>query len=118
MWDRYDAASGAIPCKKCGIDMMESIQCRFGVDLDCRFTHDNLAPQKMKGPSRINIEINKQIMRDGVRALCTLIETRVGEFNHVNAGRNYLKNMMELEVIQRLGVFEFALLYGLQSFRQ
>ena len=31
----------------------------------------------------MNIEISKQIMRDGVRALCTLIETRVGEFNPV-----------------------------------
>ena len=45
----------------------------------------------MKGPSRINIEINKQIMRDGVRALCTLIETRVGEFNHVNVATAFRK---------------------------
>ena len=45
----------------------------------------------MKGPSRINIEINKQIMRDGVRALCTLIETRVGEFNHINVATAFRK---------------------------
>ena len=32
-----------------------------------------------------NIDINKQIMRaQGARELCTLIETRVAEFNHVN----------------------------------
>jgi len=32
-----------------------------------------------------NIDINKQIMRaQGVSELCTLIETRVAEFNHVN----------------------------------
>ena len=43
-----------------------------------------------KGP-RINIEINKQITGDGVRALCTLIETRVGEFNHVNVSTAFRK---------------------------
>ena len=40
--------------------------------------------EKIRVP-KLNIDINKQIMRArGASELCTLIETRVAEFNHVN----------------------------------
>ena len=79
----------------------------------------------MKGPSRINIEINKQIMRDGVRALCTLIETRVGEFNHVNVATAFRK-LLPLqdrrdgasrgEVEQALRSLELSALQNIEDF--
>ena len=73
----------------------------------------------------INIEINKQIMRDGVRALCTLIETRVGEFNHVNVATAFRK-LLPLqdrrdgasrgEVEQALRSLELSALQNLEDF--
>ena len=84
----------------------------------------------MKGPSRINIDINidinKQITRDGVRALCTLIETRVGEFNHINVATAFRKLLLPLqdrrdgasrgEVAQALSSLEQSALLNMDSF--
>ena len=79
----------------------------------------------MKGFSPINVEINKQITRDGVRALCTLIETRVGEFNHVNVATAFRK-LLPLqdrrdgasrgEVEQALRSLELSALQNIEDF--
>ena len=93
----------------------------------------------MKASFRINVEINKQIIRDesfgqrnvppldaaGLRALCTLIETRVGEFNHVNVATAFRK-LLPLqdrrdgasrgEVEQALRSLELSALQNIEDF--
>ena len=59
---------------------------------DCYGREQSRVPQRYQQYVGINMDINRQIMRaPGASELCTFIEARVADFNHVNVATAFRK---------------------------